>query len=384
MRVEVVAHRAHDRVAQEHRVAHALAAQVEHAVAQAQHLVDRAVLVDRERRRRRPPRAARRAATSSSISPVGEVRVDVALLAPHDLPGGGDDVLGAQPLGDGVRVARPSRDGRRAGRGPVRSRRSMKISPPWSRRRCTQPATRTRLADARRRRARRPGVAVVVRARRPHSAAPRDVVHDACPASTVLLLSRLHVLQRGALVAEDGNVAGARPVGLLELALERAARRVRVSPLRPARRTSAASRNAAACVLRRARRRRTGRAAARPPAASRSAVMQDPLDAARPADAGRVRPADLLDQPVVAAAAADAGLRAERVGGELEHGARVVVEPAHERVVDLVGLADAVEQRAHGLRSARGRRRRAARAGAARRPSPAACRGGRSRTRAAG
>ena len=43
------------------------------------------------------------------------------------------------------------------------------------------------------------------------------------------------------------------------------------------------------------------------------------------------RPADLLDQPVVAAAAADAGLRAERVGRELEHRARVVVEPAHER-----------------------------------------------------
>ena len=53
VRVEVVAHRAHDRVAQHHRVAHPLAAQVEHAVAQAQRLVDR-------RRPRRPGTAASR------------------------------------------------------------------------------------------------------------------------------------------------------------------------------------------------------------------------------------------------------------------------------------------------------------------------------------
>ena len=74
---------------------------------------------------------------------------------------------------------------------------------------------------------------------------------------------------------------------------------------------------------------------------------QHPLDPGRPADAGRRRAAELLDQAVVAAAAADARLRAERVAGELEHRARVVVEPAHERRVELV---------------ARRRRRRAARA----------------------
>ena len=51
------------------------------------------------------------------------------------------------------------------------------------------------------------------------------------------------------------------------------------------------------------------------------------------------RAAELLDEAVVAPAAADAALRAERVGGELEDGARVVVEAAHERRVDLVGDA---------------------------------------------
>ena len=56
--------------------------------------------------------------------------------------------------------------------------------------------------------------------------------------------------------------------------------------------------------------------------------------------------AELLDEAVVAPAAADAALRAERVARELEDRARVVVQPAHERVVDLVGQLDGVEQRA--------------------------------------
>ena len=56
---------------------------------------------------------------------------------------------------------------------------------------------------------------------------------------------------------------------------------------------------------------------------------------------------DFLDQAVVAAAAADAALRSERVGGELEHGPRVVVEAAHERRIDLVGDLRDIEQLAH-------------------------------------
>ena len=79
----------------------------------------------------------------------------------------------------------------------------------------------------------------------------------------------------------------------------------------------------------------------------RSRGQQDPLDAGRPADAGRGRPAELLDQAVVAAAAAEAAWAPELVALELEHRARVVVEPAHQRRVDLVLDAGLVEQRAH-------------------------------------
>ena len=69
------------------------------------------------------------------------------------------------------------------------------------------------------------------------------------------------------------------------------------------------------------------------------------LDAGGPADArGRVA-ADLLDQVVVAPAGADRGLRRlEALVHELEHRARVVVEPAHERrhehVLDAVGIEE--------------------------------------------
>ena len=66
------------------------------------------------------------------------------------------------------------------------------------------------LADARGVELAGPGVAVVV-ARAAASRQPsRDVVHDRVRLHRALL-SRLHVLQRRALVAEDGNVAGAAP-----------------------------------------------------------------------------------------------------------------------------------------------------------------------------
>ncbi len=75
---------------------------------------------------------------------------------------------------------------------------------------------------------------------------------------------------------------------------------------------------------------------------------QDPLHARRPADAGRRRATELGDQPVVAPTAAEGALGTQPRGLELEQRARVVVEPAHERRVDLVGDARVVEQRAHG------------------------------------
>ena len=76
------------------------------------------------------------------------------------------------------------------------------------------------------------------------------------------------------------------------------------------------------------------------------------IDAARDSDRRRRRAADLLDQVVVATAAGQRELRAERIGHELERRARVVVEPAdegrHEPVLDPVGVqvaADRVEVR---------------------------------------
>ena len=74
----------------------------------------------------------------------------------------------------------------------------------------------------------------------------------------------------------------------------------------------------------------TGRA--RGPLAGR---QQHPLEAGGPAHAGRRRAAEQLDEAVVAPAARHAGLRAQRVGGELEDRARVVVDAAHERAVEL-------------------------------------------------
>src|SRR5437016_5135427 len=75
---------------------------------------------------------------------------------------------------------------------------------------------------------------------------------------------------------------------------------------------------------------------------------QDPLDARGPAGRGGWRAAELLDEAVVATASADAALRAEGVRGELEDGPRVVVEPAHERRVELIGHGGLLEQFAHG------------------------------------
>ena len=104
----------------------------------------------------------------------------------------------------------------------------------------------------------------------------------------------------------------------------------------------------------------------------------------RPADPRRRRAAELLDQPVVAAAAAERGLGPQPLRLELEHRARVVVEPAHERGIDLVRDAGRVEQGAHlaevlGVLGAR-----SCRSGAAPPPSPPGCRGDRRRRRAAG
>ena len=69
------------------------------------------------------------------------------------------------------------------------------------------------------------------------------------------------------------------------------------------------------------------------------------LDSCTEADSRRRRPADRLDQPVVAPAAADRALRADRLVPELERRARVVVEAPDERRLELVTDAGRVEER---------------------------------------
>src|SRR5207237_236339 len=76
---------------------------------------------------------------------------------------------------------------------------------------------------------------------------------------------------------------------------------------------------------------------------------QETLDARAEADSRRWSAADLLDQPVIAAAAADRVLRADRLVLELEGRARVVVQPTHERRDELVAHAVGVEKAAHLL-----------------------------------
>ena len=71
---------------------------------------------------------------------------------------------------------------------------------------------------------------------------------------------------------------------------------------------------------------------------------QDSLDPGRPADGRRGRPAQLLDQAVVAPTAADLRLGAELVADEREGGPRVVVEASHQSRVDSVLDPHGVEQ----------------------------------------
>src|SRR5207253_587963 len=74
---------------------------------------------------------------------------------------------------------------------------------------------------------------------------------------------------------------------------------------------------------------------------------QEALDPCSEPDPGRRWTTDLLDQPVVATAAADRVLRPDRLVLELESRTRVVVEPANERRHELVAHAVGVEEGAH-------------------------------------
>ena len=87
-------------------------------------------------------------------------------------------------------------------------------------------------------------------------------------------------------------------------------------------------------------------AGTRPPRRSPSAGRHgehDPLHARGEADPGEVRPAEVLHEPVVAAAPEQAVLRAQRTARHLERRPRVVVEAAHQAMVDAVADPQEVE-----------------------------------------
>ncbi len=70
-----------------------------------------------------------------------------------------------------------------------------------------------------------------------------------------------------------------------------------------------------------------------------------PLHAHGETDARRRLAAELADQPIVAATGADGTLGAELVGDPLEYRAAVIVQPAHQLRIDLIGDADGIESR---------------------------------------
>ena len=189
-----------------------LAAQVELAVAQAQ----------QSRRPARPRRSGTAASrASASASSVGDadldlagrqVRVDVARLAARRPRRAAETTCsGRSALGEREAPRRAVSGWKTSWTSPVRSRRSMKIRPPWSRRRCTQPATRTSLAGPARVERAAPGVAVGVGRRGAHQHVPpaQHLRDHRGRALDRLLLAALHVLQLDPLVAEHGNVPGA-------------------------------------------------------------------------------------------------------------------------------------------------------------------------------
>ena len=81
--------------------------------------------------------------------------------------------------------------------------------------------------------------------------------------------------------------------------------------------------------------------------------LDDALDAERPADGRRVATAKLRHEPVVAPARTDGALGSQTVGHPLEHGAGVIVEPAHEPRVQGEPHADVREQRLTRAKCAR-------------------------------
>ena len=217
---------------------------------------------------------------------------------------------------------------------PVWSRRSTKTSPPWSRRRATQPAS-VSCAPRRRRAARRTGRLASSRGQ------PLQRHRRAATSS-----SSWPGADRGAVGSDDDGRRRPEARRLRQLALQRAARVVGVAG-------DAARLSSRAAVHTRARRaflereedvdRGSGRLT--PACSSASSSRSIPAPKPTPGVGG---PADLLDQAVVASAARERALRALLGPEELPRRARVVVEAAHERRHELVGDAERVEVAANG------------------------------------
>ena len=74
-----------------------------------------------------------------------------------------------------------------------------------------------------------------------------------------------------------------------------------------------------------------------------------PFDAHREAARGRGLSAKLLEQPIVATTAGHCALRTQAIGNPLEHGAVVIVEPAHQTWIDRVGNAGVGQQLRHAF-----------------------------------
>src|SRR5579875_269785 len=73
------------------------------------------------------------------------------------------------------------------------------------------------------------------------------------------------------------------------------------------------------------------------------------LDAAGPADGGRRRAAHGLRESVIAPAREHSALSAQGRGGELEDGVAVIVEPAHDARIEVIGDAEGIEGALHLL-----------------------------------
>ena len=212
----------------------------------------------------------------------GEVRVDVALLAAHDRARRRTRRTPRAGARRARAPRRPTRDGRRAGRCPSgragrrRSGRRGRAAGAPSRRRARSPRRARRTA----RRTRRRGSGWLA-CGAPHSSVPAaDVVHDRVRLHRALL-SRLHVLERGALVAEDGNVAGTGAVSLLELTLERAAAEFESCRVAGAPRVGGEAERGARGATR-PRRRRRGRAARAAVGCAPAAMSMRSTPAAKP------------------------------------------------------------------------------------------------------